>query len=534
MRSIRIKRKFLFIMFALLFISSLRAQMVSIIPRPAEMKILEGNFEIGSNTKLIYDHTNKDLVRIAEFLSKHLEEYYHISLSSAPSNEKSVQFKIIPSSNLNKEGYLMKIDQDGVLITAPSVNGIFYGVQTLKQMLPPQPSSGLNVPFAEIMDQPRFVWRGLMLDVGRHFYPVSYIKKLLDYMAMYKLNTFHWHLTEDQGWRIEIKKHPKLTELAHWRDETIVGHEWDSKTYDGIGYGGFYTQDQIKEIVQYAADRYITIIPEIEMPGHSTAALAAYPALGCTGGPYEVQKSWGAKKDVYCAGKEETFRFLEDVLDEVRNLFPSTYIHVGGDECSKDRWKGCDYCQKRIADENLKDESELQSYFIKRIEKYLNSKNIKLIGWDEILEGGLAPEATVMSWRGIKGGIEAVKQNHDVIMSPSSHCYLDLYQNQNTESEPLAIGGYLPLEKVYSYEPVPDGLSVMESKHILGAQANVWTEYIANTNKLEYMVFPRICALSEVVWSPKASRNFSDFQKRMGTEYLRLKMYNIYYCDHSN
>jgi len=352
-------------------------------------------------------------------------------------------------------------------------------------------------------------------------------------MAMYKLNTFHWHLTEDQGWRIEIKKYPKLTELAHWRDETILGHARNSKTYDGIGYGGFYTQDQIRDIVKYAADRFITVVPEIEMPGHSSAALAAYPELGCTGGPYEVAKTWGVMKDVYCAGREETFRFLQDVIDEVCDLFPSAYIHVGGDECPKDAWEVCPACQKRIKDEGLNNEHELQSYFIQRMEKYLLSKNRKLIGWDEILEGGLAPEATVMSWRGIKGGIEAAKQRHDVVMTPNSHMYFDYYQKENHEDEPLAIGGYLPLEKVYSYEPVPEEFSAEETKYIIGVQANVWTEYIANTNYLEYMIFPRVCALSEVAWSPRGTKDFTDFQKRMESEYLRLKMYGINYFDYS-
>ena len=532
MRTNQIKSMCLLATIILFIISGLRAQVVSIIPHPAEMKTSRGNFEITSQTTLDYDHSDKDLVRIAGFLSNHLASYYNIELSSSPDNKKVIQLKIIPSSGLGEEGYLMEINQDRVQIKASSPNGIFYGVQTLKQMLPTSSSEKLCVPCAEIKDMPRFVWRGLMLDVGRHFYPVFYIKKLLDYMAMYKLNTFHWHLTEDQGWRIEIKKYPELTGLSSWRDETLVGHERESTNYDGIGYGGFYTQDQIKDIVQYATERFITVVPEIEMPGHSNAALAAYPELGCTGGPYKVQTKWCISKEVYCAGKEQTFRFLEDVLDEVSDLFPSKYIHIGGDECPKDSWEKCPVCQKRMKDEGLKDEHELQSYFIRRVEKYLISKK-KLIGWDEILEGGLASEATVMSWRGTQGGIEAAKQEHDVVMTPTDYCYFDYYQRTDKDKEPLAVGGYLPLEKVYNYEPVPKELNEQESKHILGTQGNIWTEYIANTKQLEYMVFPRICALSEVMWSPKSSKDFSNFQKRMKAEYLQLKMYKINYCDYS-
>ena len=507
-------------------------RVVAIIPKPAVLNIQEGDFEISGATGLVYDRSDKDLARIAGFLSEYLENYYKVSLSPAAGNRGAIRFEVAPSADLGQEGYILKADREGILIRASAANGIFYGIQTLKQMLASQPSGKLTVSFAEVNDQPRFTWRGLMLDVGRHFYPVSYIKELLDHMAMYKLNTFHWHLTEDQGWRIEIKKYPRLTEVASWRDETVVGHARKSDTYDGIGYGGFYTQDQIREVVQYAADRFITVVPEIEMPGHSSAALTAYPELGCTGGPYQVQKTWGVFKDVYCAGKEETFQFLQDVIDEVCELFPSTYIHVGGDECPKDSWQDCPDCQKRMKDEGLKDEHELQSYFIRRMEKYLISKHKKLIGWDEILEGGLAPEATVMSWRGEEGGIAAAKQGHDVVMTPGEYCYFDHYQNQNTFAEPLAIGGYLPLEKVYNYDPVGK-LNKDEAPHVLGVQANVWTEYIANTQKLEYMIFPRICALSEVAWSPKASKDFPDFQKRMETEYSRLKMYGITYCDHS-
>lgn len=519
-----------FIFLILLTVSTI-AQVLPIIPKPSEINLKKGSFELTDQTRLDFNRADEDLIRIAGYLNEHLKKYDQFELNTDGTNGK-ISFTLDPTLDLGNEGYLLNVDKNGVLISAANPAGIFYGIQTVKQLLPASPSGELLIPFTAIKDQPRFAWRGLMLDVGRHFFPVSYIKEFLDNMAMYKLNTFHWHLTEDQGWRIEIKKYPRLTELAHWRDETIVGHARDSKTYDGIGYGGFYTQDQIREVVQYAADRFITVVPEIEMPGHSTAALAAYPELGCTGGPYEVKKTWGVMTDVYCAGKEDTFEFLQNVIDEVCELFPSTYFHIGGDECRKDEWKKCPDCQKRISNENLKDEHELQSYFVQRMERYLSSKNRKLIGWDEILEGGLAPQATVMSWRGIKGGIEAAKQRHDVIMSPTTHCYFDYYQSENKDAEPLAIGGYLPLEKVYSYEPVPDELNEQEARHILGVQGNIWTEYIATIDKLEYMTYPRVCALAEVVWSPKPAKDFMDFQKRLKTEFSRLKMYGINYYKH--
>jgi hexosaminidase len=502
---------------------------LAIIPQPAQVRLGEGVFILNQGVGLSFDATKPELQNIAGQLNEHLKQFYGFTL---PINEKSkegVSFKIIKSLPGTDEGYLLKVDQKGIVISAKNAAGIFYGVQSLKQIIPVSQNGPLAIPFNEIIDQPRFAWRGLHLDVGRHYFPVSFIKKYIDYMAMYKLNTFHWHLTEDQGWRLEIKKYPKLAEVSSYRDETVVGHAGRSKVYDGRGYGGFYTQEQVKEIVKYAADRFITVVPEIEMPGHSCAVLAAYPELGCTGGPYKVLTTWGVHKDVFCAGKEETFLFLQNILDEVCELFPSKYIHIGGDECPKDRWKECPVCQKRIKDNGLKDEHGLQSYFIQRIEKYLNGKGRQIIGWDEILEGGLAPGATVMSWRGISGGIAAAKEKHTVIMSPNSHMYFDHYQSKETDKEPLAIGGFLPLDKVYSYEPIPEELSADEQKFVMGAQANVWTEYIPSTKQAEYMLFPRVCALAEVVWTPKEKKDFTDFSKRMETEYLRLYKYGVNY-----
>jgi hexosaminidase len=362
------------------------------------------------------------------------------------------------------------------------------------------------------------------LDVSRHFFEVEFVKKYIDYLAQYKMNTFHWHLTDDQGWRIEIKKYPKLTEIGAWRNGSMVGHYRD-QTFDTIRYGGFYTQEEIKEVVAYAKERHITIVPEIEMPGHALAALAAYPEYSCTGGPFEVGKTWGVLDDVFCP-KEETFAFLENILSEVIELFPSEFIHIGGDECPKTRWKSCSHCQKRIQDEKLKDEHELQSYFIQRIEKFVNSKGRKIIGWDEILEGGLAPNAAVMSWRGTEGGIAAAKEKHFAVMTPGSHCYFDHYQGEPA-NEPLAFGGYTTLEKVYSYNPIPTELSEAESAYILGAQANLWTEYIDTTSQVEYMLFPRLTAIAEVVWGTSKPENYKAFEDRVVHHMKGWKQKNI-------
>jgi hexosaminidase len=445
-------------------------------------------------------------------------------------------FMSIDTSVANAEGYTLKITPKRILIKARTAVGLFYAVQTIRQLLPPDIEKDsvvnnltLKVPSCEIADEPRFGYRGMHLDVGRHIFPVAYIKRYIDMIALHKMNTFHWHLTEDQGWRIEIKKYPKLTEVGAFRKETIVGKAGKKpEVYDGIPYGGFYSQEDVRTIVEYAKSRFITIIPEIEMPGHSLAAIAAYPELSCTGGPFEVGKTWGIVKDVYCAGKEETFKFLEDVLTEVADLFPGKYIHIGGDESPKDRWIKCPLCQKRIKDEGLKDEKELQSYFIKRIEKFLISKNKRLIGWDEILEGGLAPEATVMSWRGVAGGIEAAKQGHDVIMSPNKYVYLDYYQCE-PGGQPLAIGGYLPLENVYSFDPQFPELSTEENKHILGLQGNVWSEYLSTPQYMEYMAFPRAFAISEIGWSPASKKDFEDFLARFGVQRMRYDRIGINY-----
>jgi hexosaminidase len=435
---------------------------------------------------------------------------------------------------LGNEGYKLVVDEKGVSLTAASGAGLFYGIQTLLQLIP---ENGKTVPYVTITDQPRFAYRGLHLDVSRHMFPAEFVKKYIDLLAHHKLNRFHWHLTEDQGWRIEIKKYPKLQEIAAYRKETVIGHARNAdpknpKDFDGKRYGGYYTQEEVKDIIKYAADRYVTIIPEIEMPGHALAALSAYPELGCTGGPYQAATTFGVFDDVFCAGKEETFTFLEGVLDEVVTLFPSKYIHIGGDECPKAKWETCPHCKKRMKAENRKNTHELQSYFIQRVEKYLNSKDRQIIGWDEILEGGLAPNATVMSWRGEEGGIAAAKQGHDVIMTPTGWCYFDYYQDTTAENEPLAIGGYLPVSKVYSYEPIPAVLTADEAKHILGVQANLWTEYIPTPEHVEYMMYPRACAIAEVAWSAKENRNYEDFLTRLDTHFKHLDAWDVHYAKH--
>ncbi len=526
-----------FLIFCTMFLSfsvfaSSEKEELSIVPKPTSVVIGKGSFKIDSKTTILLSTQNDEFENITGLLEKHLRSFYAIQITkkqiSAKPKRGTIFLNLNPASGLNAEAYKLTVNRKGITIEAATFKGLFYGVQTLIQMMPASAKmyKSVKIISAQIVDSPRFGWRGLHLDVCRHFMPKEFIFKYLDYMAMYKFNTFHFHLTEDQGWRIEIKKYPKLTEIGSVRKETRIGK---TDQYDGVEHKGFYTQDDIREIVAYAAKLYINIVPEIEMPGHSCAALTAYPELGCTGGPYEVKTKWGVFDDVLCAGKESTFEFLQNVIDEVIALFPSEYIHIGGDECPKTKWKVCPLCQQRITDEGLKDEHELQSYLIQRMEKYINSKGRKIIGWDEILEGGLAPNAAVMSWRGVSGGIAAAKEHHYVVMSPGNYCYFDHYQ-ADPSSQPLAIGGLTTLENIYSYEPVPQELSESESQYIMGAQGNVWTEYILNPQQVEYMVYPRAAALSEVVWSAKENRNYTDFMKRMKTQVKRYDSLGINYC----
>ncbi len=523
------------------------AQEVNIIPQPVQVVKNTGNFTINAQTNLVV--ANKEDNATAAFLNKYLSDYYGFALPvSKKVNKNSIKLSSKKNiEGLKSEGYNLKSDHNGVEITGNSAQGTFYGMQTLIQLLPVEKSNNLVIAAVDVKDEPRFVYRGGMLDVGRHFFPVAFVKKYIDYLAMHKMNYFHWHLTEDQGWRIEIKKYPKLTEIGSKRNGSIIGR-YPGTGSDNTPEEGFYTQEEIKDIVKYASERFITVIPEIEMPGHSSAAIAAYPQLSCfpeektkladnmmserskqelaNGRTKIVQETWGVFSDVY-APTEYTFKFLEDVLDEVVTLFPSKYIHVGGDESPKDAWKRSEFCQNMIKEKGLKDEHELQSYFIQRMEKYINKKGRTLIGWDEILEGGLAPNAIVMSWRGEKGGIDAAKQNHQVIMTPGSHVYLDHSQTKNDKE--VTIGGFLPLEKVYSYEPIPKELNEEQGKYVLGAQGNVWTEYMQNPAKVEYMIFPRLSALSEVLWSSKENRNWTEFQTKIETMKKRYTIWGANY-----
>ena len=500
---------------------------INVIPKPVKTTAINNKFSLNPKTVIVANNTNSFEV---QFLKESIKQQTGLELTTKNSHKIGSRIHLIlePESQFpNKEAYQLNILGDRAVIYASSNQGLFYGIQTLLQLIPFTTNvSEIKLDNLMMDDVPKFQWRGMHLDVSRHFFSKEFIKKYIDYLAMYKMNTFHWHLTDDQGWRIEIKKYPKLTEVGAWRNGSMIGHYTD-QTFDDIRYGGFYTQEEIKEIVAYAKERHITVVPEIEMPGHALAALASYPEFSCTGGPFEVGKSWGVFDDVFCP-KDETFTFLENILTEVMALFPSEYIHIGGDECPKVRWKSCPKCQKRIKDEKLKDEHELQSYFIQRIEKFVNSKGRKIIGWDEILEGGLAPNAAVMSWRGTEGGIAAAKQKHFVVMSPGSHCYFDHYQGE-PKNEPIAFGGYTNVEKVYSFNPIPKELSEEESKYILGAQANVWTEYINTSEHVEYMVFPRIAALSEVLWGTSNSNEYKVFETRLIQHFERYEKKGINY-----
>lgn len=496
-----------------------------VIPLPQEVVInQEGIFPLSPTTKILYPDGNELLKRDAEFLSAYVKDATGQKLAIAPANPQDTPQNVIllgiNDAIEQEEGYELKVTPQLVTIQGKTPKGVFYGIQTLRKSIPATVSpTSIALPAVEIKDYPRFAYRGMHLDVGRHFFPTEFVKKYIDLLALHNMNTFHWHLTEDQGWRIEIKKYPKLTEIGSQRSETVIDH--NSGKYDGQPHGGFYTQEEIKDVVAYAKERYITIIPEFDLPGHMLAVLASYPELGCTGGPYEVEKTWGVFEDVLCVGNEKSMQFLEDVMTEIIEMFPSDYIHIGGDEAPRNRWAKCPKCQARIKAEKLKAdnkhtaEDRLQSYCMSRIEKFLNSKGRRIIGWDEILEGDVAPNATVMSWRGMEGGIEAAQLGHDVIMTPNTYLYFDYYQTPDTKNEPDAIGGCLTLDHVYSLEPVPAKLSDTEKKHIIGVQANLWSEYIQTTQQVEYMVLPRMAALAEVQWTMPEQKNFNEFAKRL-------------------
>jgi hexosaminidase len=515
-----------------------------IVPVPSMIKMLTGTYTIKDSSDLLFTAGNAELKKTAELFAEQLINAGGpvLKILGVGKDYKSLPGIILVVKPVDKpsEGYELKITQRNIIITGESAAGVFYGIQSLLQLLPPEVFANKaqstevrwEVPCLDIKDRPRYPYRGMHLDVSRHFFPKEFIKRYIDLIAMYKMNTFQWHLTDDNGWRIEIKKYPKLMSISAWRvdrEELPWKKRPPQKPGEKATYGGYYTQDEVREIIAYAKERYVTIIPEIEMPAHCLGVLAAYPQLSCTGGPFTVAPGdYSPNLDIFCAGNDSTFRFIEDVLSEVIELFPSSYIHIGGDEAKKTRWQECPKCQARMKSEGLKNEKELQSWFIKKVEKFLQTKNKKLIGWDEILEGGLAPEATVMSWRGIDGGISAARQGHDVIMTPTSYCYFDFYQ-ADTNFEPKAIGGFTTLKKVYSFEPIPAELTPAQSKHILGAQGNLWTEYIPTTKQAEYMAVPRMIALAEVVWSQKKDRNWKDFRYRMKDQFKRLDHMQVNY-----
>jgi hexosaminidase len=500
---------------------------ITIIPEPKLLQSVPGSFVLNDHAIIHYEgkagKTTADLLQ--SFLTANYGITLQISHDPLPKQPLQPIINLIESTTSKPEAYTLEVNAGTVYLKGDAA-GLFYGLQTLHQLLPTEKSNTIHIPGVRIEDEPRFAYRGLMLDVGRHFFPPSYVKQFIDLMAQYKFNRFHWHLTEDQGWRIEIKKYPRLQEIASIRKETIVGHHRYSSGYDTKPYGGYYTQNEIRDIVKYATARNITIIPEIEMPGHSQAVLAAYPSFGVTGGPYAVRGTWGVSTDVLNPANDSVFTFLEDVLTEVMDLFPSKYIHIGGDECPKDQWKTSPQVQALIQKLGLKDEHALQSYFIQRIEKFVNSKGRSIIGWDEILEGGLAPNATVMSWRGEEGGIAAAKEKHDVIMTPNTYLYLDYYQG-HPSTEPLNAGGYLPLSTVYNYEPLPPALNAEEQQYIKGVQANIWTEFMPDQLIVDYMTWPRALALAETAWSPAGKKNFNRFLKKMPAELFRMEQEKV-------
>jgi hexosaminidase len=514
-----------------------------VIPLPQEIVYTAHNaFDLDEKTVITYPQGSEALERTAMLLSDYINDFTGLQLSVIPDAEGKVIKLESKWQNDNHDAYQLTVTQDEVTINGSSDAGTFYGLQTLRKSIPVNSvNKAVVFPAVHVTDYPRFGYRGVHLDVGRHLFPVDFIKKYIDLLALHNVNYFHWHLTEDQGWRIEIKKYPKLTENASIRKETLIGHLITDvpHKFDGKPYGGFYTQDEIKEIVKYAQDRFITIIPEIDMPGHMLAALTAYPELGCTGGPYEVATKWGVFEDVLCAGNEKTYEFLTDIFTEITALFPSKYIHVGGDECPKTRWKTCPKCQAMIrklglkADSKHSAETKLQSYVVSQVEKTLNEKGREIIGWDEILEGGLiSPNAIILSWRGIEGGIAAAKSRHKAIMSPHYNLYFDYNQGEDISKEPLSIGEYLPVRKVYDYEPVPNELTAEEAQYIIGAQANLWTEYIETPSHVEYMLLPRLAALSEIQWVFPENKDYSSFLARMDNMFKIYEKNNCNFAKH--
>jgi len=523
---------------ALLLVATLDSGL-AIVPRPVSFTPRTGTFTLTAATVIVTDRGTRELGgTLADYLFP--ATGYRLAVrASAPAGTRVISLGLDTTLKaLRDEGYRLEVTPARVTIRALRPAGAFYAIQTLRQLLPPAilreakvTGTAWRMPAVSIEDYPRFTWRGMHLDVGRHFMPKEFVKKYIDLLALHKMNRFHWHLTEDQGWRIEIKQYPRLAEVGAWRGQTIIGRPDDDSTkwrFDGQPHGGYYTQDDIREVVAYAQARFVTIVPEIEMPGHSQAAIAAYPELGNTGDTLSPWTSWGVDENILNPG-EPTIRFYQNVLTEVMALFPGRWIHIGGDEAPKAQWKASSLAQQRIRELGLKDEDELQSWFTRRMDEFLTAHGRSLIGWDEILQGGLAPNATVMSWRGTDGGISAARAGHDVVMAPTSHTYFDYYQVADTTREPLAIGGFLPLDTVYAFEPVPPTLTPSEARHILGGQGQVWTEYMPDPKRVEYMTFPRVCALAEVLWTPREGRDYGDFVRRLPHQLERLAVLDVQY-----
>ena len=506
----------------------------NVIPLPQEVTLTQkGAFVLTGATPIVYPEGDEQLKNDAQFLSDYIADVTALRLTTTSAKVKNAITLRLNKKVQSKEGYVITVDKKGVVIEGATAAGVFYGVQTLRKSIPVDKSlTEVTLPGVVLKDAPRFGYRGVMLDCARHYFPVKFVKQFIDLIAMHNMNVFHWHLTDDQGWRIEVKKYPDLAKIGSVREKTVLGH--NSDVFDDTPYGGYYTQEEAREIVKYAADRFITVIPEIDMPGHMIAALAAYPDMGCTGGPYKVSPIWGIMPDVLCLGNEKTYQFCEDVLSEMMDIFPSEYIHLGGDETPNVRWKECPKCKALMAKENLTP-GKLQGYFTNRIEKFVNSKGRRIIGWDEILDGDINQSATIMSWRGTAPGARGAKMGHDVIMSPSSHVYFDYYQTRQGESqweEPLLIGGNLPIERTYSLEPVPEGADAETASHIIGVQGNLWTEYIAGPSLAEYQVLPRMGALSEVQWRPQGQKDFENYKVRQ-TRMLKLyDAYGLVYAKH--
>ena len=505
----------------------------ALFPQPQTIHWVSGSFTLDAETRIFAEDA-----AVGELLAGYLRPgtgfTLPVQIHEAAEPENAIVLRLGEGRSDVGEAYDLKVSESHVDIAAPSAQGLRHGMGTLRQLLPPEIMSREKVdgvvweiPAVHINDAPAFGWRGLLLDVARHMFSVAEIKSFIDVMAVYKFNRLHWHLTDDQGWRIEIKKYPRLTEIGAFRAETALPE--NRNRFDGVAYGGFYSQDEVKDIVAYAAQRGVTIVPEIEMPGHAVAALSAYPHLGCCGRGYNVRRSWGIAEDIYCAGKDEVFDFLQDVLSEVLELFPSTFIHIGGDEAPKARWKDCADCQARIRSCGLADEDELQSWFVRQMDSWLTARGRRLLGWDEILEGGLAPNATVMSWRGSEGGIEAANAGHDVVMTPTTYCYLDYYQSEDFQSEPPALPAYLPLEKVYQFKVIPEAIVADKRHHILGGQGNIWTEFIPTFPQLQYMAYPRAIAIADILWHHPEARDYAQFHARLKRHLPYLEMMKVNY-----